>query len=124
MSAVRVTLESLRLSLSGISPETARRAVDGLGPELELRLSARLASSPSFGRGLEERGRRSRTGEPADRGAASGRDDQSLGTVEAKAALDAAGLRALIAERLLKALEDPATPASPGLGGTRAGGRG
>lgn len=116
MREVRVSIEALRLSLSGISPETARLAVDGLGPELELRLAARLGSSPAFGMGLEARGRGPAgiANAGASRGAARGDGTRALGVVDAKTTLDAAGLRALIAERLLAALEDPAAPHHPG----------
>lgn len=102
MTQVRVSIESLRLSLAGCSPETARHALDGLDRELERRLERRLISSPAFGRGLERN-----------------RDAGASGiAVETKTRLEASALRALIAEKLLDTLGGPGEPSSLRGGGT------
>jgi hypothetical protein len=99
MTRVRLSIESLRLSLMGCSPETARHALDGLDRELERRLERRLISSPAFGRGLER-----------DRDGAGG-DNSTLGvTVESGTRLEAPALRDLIAEKLLDTLGGPGDP--------------
>jgi hypothetical protein len=104
MTRVRVSIESLRLNLTGCSPETARHALDGLDRELERRLERRLISTPAFGRGLER-----------DGGGADG-ENRTLGvTVETRTRLEAPALRALIAEKLLDTLGGPGDP-SPNRG--------
>ena len=99
MNPVRVSIESLRLSLAGCSPETARHALDGLDRELERRLERRLLSSPAFGRGLER-----------NHGSAEGGQGNAQVTVDAETRLEASALRALIAEKLLDTLGGPGDP--------------
>lgn len=99
MNPVRVSIESLRLNLTGCTPETARHALDGLDRELERRLGRRLLSSPSFGRGLERRD-----------GNTGGDAEGAQATVDAKTRLEAPALRALIVEKLLDTLGGPGDP--------------
>lgn len=81
MSGVR--LDSLRLELSGVAPETARDAIPGLDQELRRRLANR---EPGLGLGADM---------PVN---------LRLAPLETPPRIDAAQLRALIADRLVELL--------------------
>lgn len=79
MSGTELRLDRLQVSLSGVSAEIAERAVDGLEAELRRRLGGVSSSELPW----------------------SDQAQLSLGTVHVKGRIDAAALRALIAERLV-----------------------
>lgn len=97
MRTLHFHIENLKLRLTGCAPETAQRALDGLDREMERRLQRRHRSFFSQGAARQA---------PEGFSAVDAVDVPDT-VVDSRVSLDAAGLRSLIADHLLSALEMP-----------------